>query len=468
LGIAKSLDISIRVSRVGKRDADRLYTVDNQRDACTALITAKGYAVGETVEEVNVSGGKRAKDRGVERLIKRIESGESAGIVVFDFSRLTREDAFSAGMLVGRIVNAGGVVYGVADNFDSSAPMAAVMTALYAEQASAYLKTCRERSASGKQAAKERGAYVGRTPPGYDRESGRLVVNGRASIIVEIFSRKLAGESYAELARFATARGMTITVGGIQSILGNPVYTGRSNLGDSPAIIDVETFTRVQAMTHRRKATGAGAKTLAQGLAKCANCGSTLIVNKKSKRSHRTDACYVYCRGHSAGGCDSRAYLSTTKLDAFLESNFLAAFDGNGPLARAYSDQAALIETGKYRDEAMFELAQLKASTALVSTLGITAFEEMINGAVAKVALADRAYNDAKANADTLSGVASMLAQWSTLDLTHRRRLVSSAVESVEVGAGKVSVEAKARVIFRGRVAIENPDNSRAGLAVVA
>ena len=109
-----------------------------------------------------------------------------------------------------------------------------------------------------------------------------------------------------ELARFATAQGMTITVGGIQSILSNRVYIGRSNVGNSPVIVDAETFQRVQAMTHKRKATGAGAKTLAQGLAKCANCGSTLIVNKKSKRSNRTDACYFYCRGQSVGGCVPR------------------------------------------------------------------------------------------------------------------------------------------------------------------
>ena len=65
-------------------------------------------------------------------------------------------------MVVGRIVNAGGVVYGAEDKYDSSAPNAAVMTALYAEQAHNYIVVARARGAASRERAIKQGRHTAR------------------------------------------------------------------------------------------------------------------------------------------------------------------------------------------------------------------------------------------------------------------------------------------------------------------
>jgi DNA invertase Pin-like site-specific DNA recombinase len=440
-------DISARVSRQGNRHDERMYSDENQVATCTEFIVRKGGEVGLVVNEINVSGGKLAKDRAVEKLVQRIESGDSAGIVVYDFSRLTRENAFAATMLVGRIHLAGGVVYGVADNFDSSAPMAAVMTAIYAEQAHAYLKVSRERTTAGRMRAKERGAYVSRTPNGYERtEDGKLVPGRHSTLIPLIFTRRLTGESYASLARFAQSEGFSVTQGGIRKLLSNLVYIGQSASGPSPPLVDAATFARVQSMARPGKAAEFEAKTLTQGLARCANCGSNLIVTKTS----RTDV--FYCRGLRVGGCDKRGCITVVLLDNYVEKVLLAAFREGGVLAQANAHHTALIETARLRKEALAGLEQVTSSLSLISSVGITTFENMVADAVAARDLADAAHEVAKANADALSVVAGLVDEWDSYDLLRKRQILASAVEVVLVGGGRRSVQEKTQVIFVGGI----------------
>lgn len=456
----KILDISTRISREGNREADRLYSDVNQEEAAREFISNKSAAVGIVTREKNVSGGKAAKDRELEKLIQRVERGESHGIVVYDWSRFSREDPWPAVMLVGRVHNAGGVVYGVTDNYDSSAPMAAAITAIYAEQASNYLKVARERSAAGQRKARERGAYVAKTPNCYERgEKGELVKSKLSKLPQKIFERKLAGDSYADLQRLAEKHGLKCTVGAIRKMLSNPVYIGESPCGPSPALVDRETFMRVQDMTHKRKPTGKGAETLSQGLVKCANCGSTLVVYQTG---------IYYCRGLKLGGCEKRGSVSIKNLDAYVEQAFLASIQGDGPLARAYADDKALEETREARNVAAFELEEIKASTALISTLGIKAFEEMVSGAVAKLEIADAAYEAAQSNASAYDGLASLVEHWlnGKIALRDRRELLAEHVERIEVGTGRVPVERKCRVIFRAGV-LGSPDDAGARLVAV-
>jgi DNA invertase Pin-like site-specific DNA recombinase len=440
-------DISARVSRQGNRQDERMYSGENQVATCTEFIASKGGEVGLVVNELNVSGGKLAKDRAVEKLVQRIESGDSAGIVVYDFSRLTRENAFAATMLVGRIHLAGGVVYGVADNFDSSAPMAAVMTAMHAEQAHAYLTLSRARTTAGRHRARERGAYITRTPTGYDRtEDGKLVPGEHATLIPLIFARRLTGESYTKLAQFARSEGLRITHGGIRSLLANLVYIGQSTSGVSPPLVDAVTFARVQAMPRLGKAPEYKARTLTQGLATCANCGANLIFTKTS----RTDV--FYCRGQKIGGCDKRACITVALLDRYVEKVLLAAFREDGVLARARADHTALVETAKLREEALAGVEEITRSTSLISSVGIATFEQMVADAVAARDLAEAAHEIAKANADTLSVVAGLIDEWDSYDLHRKRQILTSAVEAVLVGGGRRSVQEKAQVIFVGGV----------------
>src|SRR3954447_11065487 len=109
-----------RVSRVGGREGESFGSPGEQESVCRGWVAEAGYQFGLWVFEQDVSGTKPATKREVERLIRRVESGVSRGLVVGDFSRLTREDDWAAVSLVGRVVAAGGRVVGVDDNYDSA------------------------------------------------------------------------------------------------------------------------------------------------------------------------------------------------------------------------------------------------------------------------------------------------------------------------------------------------------------
>ncbi len=456
-----TFDISVRHSRDGNRDRDRIYTDDNQESACRAQAEKEGGTVGIVTVEKNVSGGKAAVKRQIEKLIKRVEDGLSNGIIVYDFTRFSREDPFKAMILVGRVANAGGVVIGVADNYRSDAPMAAVMTAIYAEQAHNYIKVTREKSKDGVASARAKGIYIGRTPQCYDRdEHGMLIEGERAGLIDKIFKRKLAGDSYADLVRLSAEHGLILTHGGIRKILSNRVYIGESPNGPSPALTDKETFERVQQMKRPRKPIGAGARTLAQGIAHCANCGKTLVLTKSK------DTMLYYCRGLGLGGCDARANVSVGELDEWINSLFESRAKLVDRIFRAHSDEDATVEIGKLMDTKRFEYESLKGRTSLISTVGIDEFEKMVTDAKAGYDIAVAAYAEAQATADLLSGATSVLMMWADLTLEEKRRLLPKLISRIEVGTGRVPIEEKCRIVLSGETVLP-PDDPWASLPFV-
>jgi len=78
-----SLDAYIRVSRVGGREGDSYRSPRDQRDAIERLAAVHRLALGEVVVEEDVSGGKKPEQRGLARLVEKIESGESGGLLVW-------------------------------------------------------------------------------------------------------------------------------------------------------------------------------------------------------------------------------------------------------------------------------------------------------------------------------------------------------------------------------------------------
>jgi hypothetical protein len=96
----KTMDAYIRVSRVAGRDkkngGDSFHSPEEQEDGIRRWAAQNGVTIGEVIIELDVSGGKRAAERGLESLVQRCEDRESSGIVVYSFSRFTREHPYTA------------------------------------------------------------------------------------------------------------------------------------------------------------------------------------------------------------------------------------------------------------------------------------------------------------------------------------------------------------------------------------
>src|SRR5436305_11056990 len=157
------LDGYIRVSRRGGREGESFVSPQIQRDTIKRLAKANGLDLGEIVEEIDVSGGKRIEDRELGRLVERVERGESGGVIVWKLSRFSRslQDCVNVAT---RIKSAGGRL--LADDFDTAnAGMANAMLGLLAGLAEDEREARREGWAAAKARAIDRGVHIASRVP---------------------------------------------------------------------------------------------------------------------------------------------------------------------------------------------------------------------------------------------------------------------------------------------------------------
>lgn len=208
---------------------------------------------------------------------------------------------------------------------------------------------------------------------GYDVKKNQLTVNEeQARIVREIFSRFISGETMTSIARSLNERNVTGVLGGkmtqqrIREILENEKYTGdallqksfvRSHLdrketknrgelpkyyieGDHDAIIDKETFERVQelrkamyeSLSFRKKAQ----ETAFTGMIRCAKCGN----NYHSAFNHRKIwQCSTY-RTQGCSACNSKAIPDEILKRLCCEVLGLEEFDDDLFISRVTSLEA--------------------------------------------------------------------------------------------------------------------------------
>src|SRR5262245_15508073 len=110
----------VRVSRGMDGGRASFSSPDVQLETIARLAAFHGLEVGELVDELDVSGGKPIDERELGRLVRKVEAGESGGLLVWKVSRFSRNllDGVTA---ADRIREAGGRIVG--DDLDSRAPM---------------------------------------------------------------------------------------------------------------------------------------------------------------------------------------------------------------------------------------------------------------------------------------------------------------------------------------------------------
>jgi DNA invertase Pin-like site-specific DNA recombinase len=79
----------VRVSRVAGRAGASFISPAVQRETIQRLAGLHKLEVGEVVEELDVSGGKPIDERELGRLVRKVEAGESGGLIVWKLSRFS-------------------------------------------------------------------------------------------------------------------------------------------------------------------------------------------------------------------------------------------------------------------------------------------------------------------------------------------------------------------------------------------
>jgi DNA invertase Pin-like site-specific DNA recombinase len=246
-------DVYIRVSRVGDRSDENLRSPEQQEAAAREWAARHGVDVGEVVEELDVSGGTAVEERALERLVSKVEAGDSKGIITSKLDRFGR-DLIGGALALKRITEAAGRLVCVEDGFDSASPGSELMFNLRMAIAQDYLSRTRTNFRRSAEDAAKRGVYLARCAPfGYKRKDaiepqygsqGRLIKDGtlvvderEAELVREMFRRRAEGVKTGALVRFLADEGAVSpqtgkprTKAGVLGILKNRAYVGEATV----------------------------------------------------------------------------------------------------------------------------------------------------------------------------------------------------------------------------------------------
>lgn len=233
----------LRISRTDRLFCDDpLKTLERHEQILSGLKEREGYFVTDIFKEV-VSGDSIAERPKMQQLLKLIETGRYAGVLVMDADRLARGDTIDQGIvsrafqITGTKIITPSKVYDPLDEFDND----------YFEYAlfmgRKEYKMIKKRLNRGRMTSASEGKFVGSTPPyGYEKyklpgqKGYSLVKNSDSDTVIRIFERfngircmRLGIKGIAnELneSGIPSPKGNSWTANTIGSILRNPVYAG--------------------------------------------------------------------------------------------------------------------------------------------------------------------------------------------------------------------------------------------------
>jgi DNA invertase Pin-like site-specific DNA recombinase len=355
----KPVDVYVRVSQVGGRDVEAEGgTAASQEKRCRSYLAAQDMKVGKVFKDLDQSGGKLSRPA-FDEALKRAREGISGGFIVINLKRFGRR-AKAAELIIELEQKHGATVIAIEDNLDTSTPMGRAMVRFIATLAELELEQLTEGWDRTQTRRIDAGIHSG-VPLGYARgEDERLVVNGYADVVREVFAARASGMPWGEVARMLTAAGAptrfkdkksgelrTIwTESGARALIRNDAYIGTARYGKDkvhenahPALVDEVTF-RAANRTKPRKATrGPGEGKLLTGIVFCASCGYRMSYCVTTSNGRH----YEFLRCQGSRDCPGRATISKDKLEPYVIEAALAHL---GPIPE-YVDKSS-----KERNEA--------------------------------------------------------------------------------------------------------------------
>lgn len=295
-----------RVSSAGQRDRD---TIASQLRVLPAFVERMEWQLVRAIETY-VDDGHTAKAghldqrRGLAMLLRDAAAGLFDVVVVVDLDRLTRsEDITERGAILGAFQRAGVRVASATSGqvLDLSTSIGDLFGTLQTFFAAEENRKRRERIVQGKLTAIQRGKKPSGPTPyglGYDRGTGAWSVDPvKGPIVVEIYERVAAGESCMAIADDLHERGIPRPRGkwGRHRVWG--IVRSRHPVGEwtvdkrrklvitVPPIVTEELWQRAQAALLKHKKRGLRRTKhvyLLEGLARCGECGSPILIRSAS------------------------------------------------------------------------------------------------------------------------------------------------------------------------------------------
>ena len=463
------MDGYIRVSDVARREGVSYGSPALQEKAIRAAAGRTGVTVGEIVVEEDVSGAKRANERGLGELLDRCERGESDGLIVSNVDRLSRGSLLETAEIYDRLDRCRARLIVANEGIDTASTGAELTLNIMAALARANWRRYQANYASARERAIERGAYPTKTPYGYRRieDDGLIVPNPETKPVVRrIFHLRGEGLGIAEIARLL--EGVPSPTGGpswshstIAQVHRNRVYLGEAKHGEfskedaHEAIVSAAEFSAAQvskALNHEARGHSAGV--LSAGIARCAGCGHTL----KTVTGYG-GALRLYCKGpYVSGPCPARCLVRVDEIDPYVEGWFLNAVKDNVRVASAVRANERASEAQRLLDEAQ---EQKDAFVEIGDAMDAADFQRGYDARRGKVELLKLEVAAATAEVRQYGDLPSgdLLAAWPDLSIKRRRQLLAAFVDSINVSKGTGPVAERIQFVRDGVVVA--PDQTR-------
>ena len=337
--ISNTAVIYARYSSTNQREE----SIEAQVRACQEYAKRNGLVIVDTYAD-SAKTGTNAEREEFQRMIADSATGKFEFVIVHKLDRFSRDRYDS--IAYKRKLKANGVtVRSVLENLDGS-PESLILESLLEGMAAYYSQNLARESLKGLKENGYKCIHNGGIPPlGYDvdKETRKYVINEEEAMVVRyIFSSYADGAGYNQIIRYLNAngyltkRGKAFGKNSIHDLLKNIRYTGvytfnmrrvkdplgnKSNRvkpkeeqiiieGGMPAIIDKETFERVQEQMRKNKQE-AGRKNahtvyLLSGIIHCGVCGAVMWAKKCLDR-HGNITCFYECSTRDyKKHCDNR------------------------------------------------------------------------------------------------------------------------------------------------------------------
>jgi DNA invertase Pin-like site-specific DNA recombinase len=303
--------------------------VERQEQLCRKLASERGWPVAEVYVDNDRSAYGSKPRPAYACMLADIDAGLRDAVICVDLDRLTRRPAELEAFM--ELADRHGValanVSGDTDLSSSDGRFKARIMGAVARQESE--KKAERMRREAEHAARRGIARGSRRPFGY--EDDRVTIREQEAILIrEAVGRVLDGVTIPSVARDWNARGVPTpqaapngwSAAAVAGVLRNPRIRGaRTYKGDVvaenawPAVIDRETFERLQAKIRRGSRPGRSPKRLLSGIARCGRCGSPLWTS--THHSGKRVARYACIKRPGAPGCGATTIVAEP-LDELL------------------------------------------------------------------------------------------------------------------------------------------------------
>jgi site-specific DNA recombinase len=424
-----ALDAYVRVSDRAGREGDSFQSPGLQREAIERYAAAHGHTIAAWHEDIDQSGAKMDRPA-FGRMMARVETGQTQGVIVAKLDRFARSLTGALGALK-KLERHGCELISVADNIDSSTPTGRLMRDLILRLAEWELERITEGWSNAQAGALARGAFIGKAPLGLRKmDGGRLEIDPCGPDMTEAYRRAARDGLHAGAERL----GIPIT--DARRVFANRIYLGEMRYNGTVVrdacepVTDLATWTAAQ--TEPRFRAGNGEYPLSQ-YARCGSCGGPMVgqLQHSHGKTYRRYRC-SRINARTKGTCDHGASISAEALEALVRATLVEVLaDGALKLCDGAGGLEA-VERVLRTAEGNLEL--YASDVELQETLGMAAFRAGALKRRGAVEEARKAYQDAaaKAQAAITLPAASELG-----DDKQMVRAVDALVAGIDVTAGR-------------------------------